>query len=257
MVAENRTKRTDNPYAFSLAELMVAIGILGIGMLIIAAAFPVALDQTRQAVELQTSQSVFNEAVNTLQTKVDWIELEEYLSHFSSSSTYKLGSNIWIINFDEKWDKDGDGIDDFAFKSIPDSAHLVYSQDDTYGWLTACQKLTDGMYKFWIFIVREPSGIKNSAGTELKTKLSKVTVNSGAGTTMPTLAEAVNKGQYLLADDGEICKVIETTLSSNKVKLNRELGSSVSEVASVKPISGARLTRKAPTVWVYETVINY
>ena len=33
--------------AFSLAEVMIAIGILGIGMLMVAATFPVGLDQSR------------------------------------------------------------------------------------------------------------------------------------------------------------------------------------------------------------------
>lgn len=62
--------------AFSLAELMVAVGILGVGMVIIAAAFPVAIDQTRQAIELQTSQIVFDEAVHALKTAVLSSQLE-------------------------------------------------------------------------------------------------------------------------------------------------------------------------------------
>jgi prepilin-type N-terminal cleavage/methylation domain-containing protein len=60
-----RTRR-----AFSLAELMIATGILGIGMIIVAMAFPVALDQSRVTVETTTSQAVFNEAVNSMSAAI-------------------------------------------------------------------------------------------------------------------------------------------------------------------------------------------
>lgn len=51
---------------FSLAELMIAIGILGIGMLMVAATFPVGIEQTRRATEDTMAPIVADEAWSML-----------------------------------------------------------------------------------------------------------------------------------------------------------------------------------------------
>jgi|GEM_PF-4977527 len=51
---------------FSLAELMIAIGILGIGMLMVAATFPVGIEQTRRATEDTMVAIVADEAWSML-----------------------------------------------------------------------------------------------------------------------------------------------------------------------------------------------
>lgn len=56
---------------FSLAELMVAIGIFGIGMLMVAATFPVGLDQARIVSEESIAPLVANEAYATLRLLLD------------------------------------------------------------------------------------------------------------------------------------------------------------------------------------------
>jgi hypothetical protein len=48
--------------AFSLAEIMLAIGILGIGMLMVAATFPVGIDQARVVAEQSYGPIIANEA---------------------------------------------------------------------------------------------------------------------------------------------------------------------------------------------------
>lgn len=52
--------------AFSLAEIMIAIGILGVGMLMVAATFPVGLDQCRIVSEQSVAPLVANDAFERL-----------------------------------------------------------------------------------------------------------------------------------------------------------------------------------------------
>jgi len=61
MSSRNRTRR-----AFSLAEIMIAIGILGVGMLMVAATFPVGLDQCRIVSEQTIAPLVANDAFERL-----------------------------------------------------------------------------------------------------------------------------------------------------------------------------------------------
>lgn len=53
--------------AFSLAELMIAIGILGIGLLFIAAALPVGIDYQRQSVDRNSGAGAGAEAVKQVE----------------------------------------------------------------------------------------------------------------------------------------------------------------------------------------------
>ena len=265
---------------FSLAELMVAIGILGIGMLIIAAAFPVALDQTRQAVELQTSQSVFNEAVNKIRTYIEWTDLEKYITddtNGAKSSKYSLTASmaeprkdrVWVLDFNDAADSEN-GTADFFYNETslvdfvdyndytaddPHQNDCVYTQDDTYGWVAACKRLSAGMYKFWIFVVREPSGI--GGDHKLKAMFSPAVSVSTSGKRMTFGSLPIpNKGQFLLGDDGNIYKVVKTTPTGSTVMCDKDVDS-VSQVSFVINTPNNKLSRKVPTVWVYETVINY
>lgn len=56
--------------AFSLAELMIAIGILGIGMLMVAATFPVGIEQTRLAAQETVIPLVVNDAAETMKLRL-------------------------------------------------------------------------------------------------------------------------------------------------------------------------------------------
>lgn len=55
---------------FSLLELMIAIMILGIGIVMVATIFPVGLDMTRETIQMDISQAVTDAAVATLTIKV-------------------------------------------------------------------------------------------------------------------------------------------------------------------------------------------
>ncbi|MDM8007580.1 MAG: prepilin-type N-terminal cleavage/methylation domain-containing protein [Phycisphaerae bacterium] len=56
--------------AFSLLELMIAIVILGIGMVMVATVFPIGIDMAAQTVQMNIAQAVADVALGTLQLKV-------------------------------------------------------------------------------------------------------------------------------------------------------------------------------------------
>ncbi len=265
--------------AFSLAELMVAIGILGIGMLIIATAFPIALDQTRRAIELQRSQMVFAEAVNKIKTKISQNELEVYITdntNGANSATYSLGSGnredrIWILDFDNNAAVEGGGTDDFFddFVSYDSSStthdsDILFTQDTTYAWLAACKRISAGYYLFWIFTIREPSGLVS--GTSLKFELQRANATpTPAGSTTKRLSFTSNTppaGTILLGDDGGIYSITDTSPSSTIVACNRNVYNSTTSTGINNSVAypvntTGTVTRKAPTIKVYQTIINY
>jgi prepilin-type N-terminal cleavage/methylation domain-containing protein len=60
-----------NRRAFSLAEVMIAIGILGVGLLMVAATFPVGLDQSRIVAEQTIAPLVVEDAFQRLKLLLD------------------------------------------------------------------------------------------------------------------------------------------------------------------------------------------
>ncbi len=57
--------------AFSLQEVMVAVGILGIGLILVASVFPVALSQHREAVEGAQTLTLAHRAQTVMETRVN------------------------------------------------------------------------------------------------------------------------------------------------------------------------------------------
>ncbi len=264
---------------------MISVGVLGIGMLIVAAAFPVALDQTRQAVEMSTSQLVFNEAVTKLKTQVSWLELETYFAY-----TMRVGnSNIYLLrDFDQK--KTGPGnprvFDNFHQDADPSatpavSSDLVYSADSSYGWMATVQKIGDQCYKFWIFVLREPSGMCDSTGTykfawqriagtpnpvqnntpATETKKLTIAITAALMREMSVLPD--NRPWYRGVDVGQAAGGNQTIICYKRVSGGYQLGNSDDQMTDVRfmvypvPTIGARVTRKNPVVAVYQAVITY
>lgn len=203
---------------------MVALGILGIGLLMVAAAFPVAIDQVRQGVELRTSQLVFDEAVTMLKTRITAAQLAAYMNTANNAGAYEgwyqlspgkselnptpgIGYDpniclnpIFTISFDtvdtddpaamgnaiQRTPVPADGTGDaFYFQNI----NCVYSDDDTYGWVAAAQAVTPTLYKFWIFVLRDPGGVKVMDGATERLKyqlLVRSLVNPRDATTAST-----------------------------------------------------------------------
>jgi len=57
--------------AFSLLEIMIAIGVLGIGLIMVAAIFPVALTQHKESIEKSRSLDLLNKAEALLRSRID------------------------------------------------------------------------------------------------------------------------------------------------------------------------------------------
>ena len=60
-----------NRRAFSLLEIMIAIGVLGIGLIMVAAIFPSALEIHRQSIEKSQALDMFNKAESVLRGRLD------------------------------------------------------------------------------------------------------------------------------------------------------------------------------------------
>jgi len=257
-------------FAFSLSELLVAIGILGVGLLMLAAAFPVGIDQVRRAVELSTSEMVFNEAVNNLKTRVTPSELEAYMGDTTSPKVPNADptKEIWLLNFDATL-----GVNRIfanlhqnpsASPLIP--SDLVYSGANSYAWQAAVQRVGSAggrCYRFWIFVVREPTGIINSTGDKLRAlfEVPPISVTAPGGNILQNVTPKPNRGQFLLGSDGEVYKVTDAAAdpSVQTIKVDRDAAGLATNgsVTFITGITGAQLTRRAPTVAVYQTVVTY
>jgi type II secretory pathway pseudopilin PulG len=245
-------------FAFSLSELLVAIGILGVGLLMLAAAFPVGIDQVRRAVELSTSEMVFNEAVNNLKTRVTPSELEAYMADTASLKLVNATDatkDIWLLDFDQ--------LDTFNNPIFPnlDNMARVYSSANSYAWLAAVQRVGNAgsrCYRFWIFIVREPTGIIDSAGSGLKVHFEPplASVTAPGGNIIQNVTPKPNRGQFLLGTDGEIYKVTDVAANPTALTIKVDRDAAGLNKGYVTFITG-ELTRRAPTVAVYQTVVTY
>jgi type II secretory pathway pseudopilin PulG len=270
-----------NRRAFSLAELMIATGILGIGMIIVAMAFPVALDQSRQAAELATSKLVYFDAVNKLKTRIKWTELEQYINYDNNAgaleSTYRLGDvdsatvrRIYLLSFDRISTDPASGpgsIDFFNPTTVAAMTNIncVYSADDTYGWVAAVQKISNQNYKFWIFVIREPRGMLTDAGTfraELyNTYHYTAPLTAVAQKTLTFLSTSSflpSRGEVLLDDTGTLYTVTDVGQAEEgnvKVMLDKEIDTTTARYLT--RVTGTGFTRKNPVLSVYQTVISY
>lgn len=84
-MAVTRSRAWTRP-AFSLVELMIAIGILGVGMLMVASTFPVGISQTRVAANETVAPMVAHEGFNTLH-----MLLKEDIARFATDDVYREG----------------------------------------------------------------------------------------------------------------------------------------------------------------------
>lgn len=268
--------------AFSLPELMIATGILGIGMILVAMAFPVALDQSRQATELATSKLVYYDAVNKLKTRIKWTEIEAYLfwdpNAGVNETIYRLGADegnindhpIYLLDFDTN-DSEIMGGENF-FPNLANPG-CVYSADDTYGWVAAVQKIGNQTYKFWIFVIREPTGMTVTDGAVEKLKFQLI---SNQLTTSPTAAApkrldfspltSPSRGTDFLAENGMLYRVMETSPDNNIVMCNREVYDGTAGIGYTAYVDRnqmiaasvqVQITRRNPVLTVYQTVISY
>ncbi len=100
---------------FSLAELMIAIVILGLGLLFIAAALPVGIDYSRRNVERAEAEAAARQALDTLE-----IALRTSTAHDPTAlrlgypvGTYGPASSVFRPRFDVDGNTDLEAIDNY------------------------------------------------------------------------------------------------------------------------------------------------
>ncbi len=85
----SRAVRQNHRAGFSLIEVLIAIAILGVGLIMVATIFPVAATWTRQSAEETVAAQVAQNAVNTIKTKLSTTSLI-----WGSDSRYVTGSLV-------------------------------------------------------------------------------------------------------------------------------------------------------------------
>lgn len=75
LLAQSAQKPVRQRRAFSLLEIMIAIGVLGIGLIMVAAIFPVALTQHKDSIEKSRSLDMLNKAEALLRSRIDTSKL--------------------------------------------------------------------------------------------------------------------------------------------------------------------------------------
>lgn len=98
---------------FSLIELMIATVILGIGLVMVATIFPVAVSQTRDAVQKSVVQSVADTAIQTLRVKLR-------TSHAINPSTGNLIPGSTNLPGDRPYYSDGGGFGNIRSNGLTD-----------------------------------------------------------------------------------------------------------------------------------------
>src|SRR6185295_1233273 len=63
------------PRSFSLLEMMIAIGVLGIGLIMIAAIFPAALLRHRDSIDRSRANEIYSKAESLMRARLDPLRL--------------------------------------------------------------------------------------------------------------------------------------------------------------------------------------
>ncbi|NLE60170.1 MAG: type II secretion system protein [Planctomycetes bacterium] len=102
-------RRSDSPLilhpssfrrAFSLLELMIAIVILGIGMVMVATIFPIGIDLAAQTVQMNIAQAVADAAMPTLELKVPIYSKFGTMSNPNVHSPVVIAADVMTTDMD-------------------------------------------------------------------------------------------------------------------------------------------------------------
>jgi prepilin-type N-terminal cleavage/methylation domain-containing protein len=108
-----RVRRNHLPRAFSLIEVLLAIFILGVGVISIAALFPAGIAQQRASVDDSIGPTIANNAISLLRTKLS-------PDDFGTFEQFGLLSPIPTISGDFSWVRPGFIFEDDVFGATPD-----------------------------------------------------------------------------------------------------------------------------------------
>lgn len=254
-------KRQRLQNGFSLAEILIAIGIMTIGLLFVAGVFPVAIHYSTVMTERTIAAVVADEAFAKIHlygvslTDADWTNFNVLYE------TVWTGSDTGTISFDE-----------FAYPSTTDVGY----EYKNYFWTAICRRLNYNNVQVTVFVCRKtnrtqmyPNPVPN-AGDIDRPRAYRVTVNVGAiadelvlvddATTGYNEISFINDG-YTIVDNetGAIYRVLERYASDNEViKLDRDIEWDTTKVSGsfwvVPPaVGGSRNT----CIGVFQRVIRF
>lgn len=265
---------------FSLAEVLMAIGIMAIGMLFIAGVFPVAIHFTTLTAERTTAGAVADEAFAKI--GLYGVNLADANLPPLSPPSSVLFEYVWTGSVNEDFIAD----DEFAYPSTFDpykdagsigDDDLGYYYKD-YFWSALCRRLSDRTVQVTVFVCRksgrsqqyyEPdvSGYVTWPGFGVIDRPMAVKVAISRTTSMPydeleiDIADEykfINDGDTIVDNEsGEIYRVLEryADLNDDTIKLDKYWqGSDPGAVWVIPPaVSGS----KNPCIGVFQRVMRF
>ena len=178
-------KRPMRRRGFSFAEVMFAVVILGIGFLMVAAVFPVAVQQTRINADEATAAVLARDAVSTI---VNATTSDDFLPADMTGT------------FSRVWGKV--------------SSSAIDPTDARYAWVPFFSKPTDGPFRVTVLVVRrqihDQYVMADTAGALLPRGISIGIVNQPDGSQRVNIArdslgffQCVDTGAFLIIGNGD------------------------------------------------------
>lgn len=241
-------KRVGRNNGFSLTEMLMAIGILTVGMLFVAGVFPVAIHFTTIATERTMAAVVADEAFAKIRL-------------FGLSPSYTMGGSNTSFTYSDSWSTATNPItaDEFAYPSISNV------EPKRYYWSALCRNLGDGAVQVTVFVSRK---IRPNLEYLNPLDVSRPMLVQVAVTWDVAIADELvidNIGQqsyindgYTIVDNatGDIYRVLERYADSlNRILLDRYWEGAAS--GSVWVVPPAVNGKRYPVVGVFQRVIKF
>jgi hypothetical protein len=224
-------------FAFSLTEVLLAVGILAVGMLFIAGVFPVSVHFTTIAAERTIAATVADEAF----AKIKLYGISDANLSYVSQNLYENVSGVSIPSYE------------FAYPSVP-TADITSKK---YWWSAVCRRISPSDVQVTVFVCRK---VGVSGGRPVAVRV-PVVLNAGVLqiTNVPD-RRLINDG-YTIVDNetGGIYRVLErygTLPNPESLRLDKLWQGSANAVWVVPPPSSAGGGRY-PCIAVYQKVMRF
>ena len=271
---------------FSLAEVLMAVGIMAIGMLFIAGVFPVAMHFTTLTTERTTAGTVADEAFAKI--GLYGINLAD-LNWPAVNTSSVLFEDVWGWEGGAVGSDNGDyvAVDEFSYPSTYDpykDADLIGDDDlgyyyRDYFWSALCRRLSDRTVQVTIFVCRK-SGRSQvypdpfiSGGTiprpiaywlpiTVGTRLDELELSDDVSTSFNEI-QFINDGDTIVDNEsGEIYRVLEryADLNDDTIKLDKDWkdgNCAVGDPGAVWVIPPAEGGSKNPCIGVFQRVMRF